>query len=128
MQVGPTLVGFPESLEALGRFRLLVLADVPAAAFTIQQLAMIEAYVLGGGGLLVLGGPYAFGLGDYQQSEILCELLPVVVDKHYDLIRCQPADSWKVAHGWQPEQSTGARVLRWLSIGTGCKLKTGPKS
>ncbi|HEY5315943.1 MAG TPA: hypothetical protein VIK18_25660, partial [Pirellulales bacterium] len=52
-QVGPALRGFPESLVDLGRVRLVVLADVPAGALTAQQRAMLEAYVHGGGGLLV---------------------------------------------------------------------------
>lgn len=82
--------GFPVSLKALSRFRLMVLADVPAGALTVEQRAMLAAYVRGGGGLILLGGPYAFGLGDWHTSEILAGLLPVTVDRHYDLVKCEP--------------------------------------
>ncbi len=96
-QRGEYLRDFPTTIEALLRFRAVVLADVPAGALTVEQRALLEEYVQAGGGLLVLGGPFAFGPGDYAQSSILGRLLPVVVSGRFDVARCLPATALQPA-------------------------------
>lgn len=103
--VEATLRGFPDSPAGLARSRLVVLAGVPAAAVSLEQRAMLEAFVHAGGGLLVLGGPYAFGLGDWHTSDILSELLPVSLATHYDLVKCSPPGEWNVSPSWLPSDS-----------------------
>ncbi|HEX3655312.1 MAG TPA: hypothetical protein VHV55_05890 [Pirellulales bacterium] len=125
VQVGPALRGFPESLEALGRSRLVVLADVPAAALTVQQRAMLEAYVEGGGGLLVLGGPYVFGLGDWHTSEILAGLLPVVTEQHYDVVECDPPQRLEIAPAWKTGQAAGPATMPVVIFRHRLRLKPG---
>jgi uncharacterized membrane protein len=72
--------GFPETREALYRYRGLVLGSVEASAFTADQLRMIADFVsLRGGGLLMLGGSGSFGEGGYAGTP-LAEALPVALD------------------------------------------------
>lgn len=55
----------------------VVLDDVPASAFSRPQLEALQAYVQQiGGGLVVTGGPHAFGPGGYRDTP-LDEVLPV---------------------------------------------------
>ena len=69
--------GFPETAEALGRFKAIVLSDIEASFFTPAQLALIGDFVkTRGGGLLMLGGVNSFNLGGYENTE-MAGLLPV---------------------------------------------------
>ncbi|HEY5091611.1 MAG TPA: VWA domain-containing protein [Polyangia bacterium] len=63
----------------LSRYDLVVLADVPRAAFSEAGLAALEAFVRGGGGLIVAGGTQSFGPGGYRGTR-LESLLPVRLD------------------------------------------------
>ena len=63
----------------LARYDLVVLADVPRAAFSEAGLAALEAFVRGGGGLIVAGGTQSFGPGGYRGTR-LEGLLPVRLD------------------------------------------------
>ena len=63
----------------LARYDLVVLADVPRAAFSEASLAALEAFVRGGGGLIVAGGTQSFGPGGYRGTR-LENLLPVRLD------------------------------------------------
>jgi uncharacterized membrane protein len=73
--VGPE--GLPASADALARYAAVILEglareDVPPAA----EAALVR-YVEGGGGVLVTGGPRAFGAGGWRDGAPLTELLPV---------------------------------------------------
>ena len=71
--------GFPETAEALGRFKAIILSDIEAAFFTPRQLELISDFVkVRGGGLLMLGGVNSFNLGGYQDTPI-ASLLPVTL-------------------------------------------------
>ncbi len=71
--------------EDLDEVDLVVLANAPAAAIGGAQalqppfLRTLARYVDNGGGLLVLGGPQAYDMGGYGQSE-LDRVLPVKID------------------------------------------------
>lgn len=71
--------GFPTSLDALAKFKALILGDIEASHFTPEQQQMIEDFVkLRGGGLLMLGGVNSFGQGGYATSPI-GKALPVTM-------------------------------------------------
>jgi uncharacterized membrane protein len=71
--------GFPKTREELFGYRGLVLGSIEAAAFTGDQLRMIAEFVeRRGGGLLMLGGPRAFGEGGYVGTPV-ADALPVVM-------------------------------------------------
>src|SRR5262249_40279596 len=67
--------GLPARAE-LDRYDLVVLSDVPRAALTDGQLQQLDAFVRGGGGLMMAGGPSSFGSGGWAGSRLEA-LLPV---------------------------------------------------
>jgi Ca-activated chloride channel family protein len=72
--------GLPSSAQALARYDLVVLSDVPASELSPDQMAALEAHVRdAGGGLLMAGGESAFGAGGYSGTS-LERLLPVRFD------------------------------------------------
>ncbi len=67
----------PTELVELQRSNALILSNVPADALSTQQLNAIENYVrVLGHGLVVIGGPRAFGPGGYTNTA-LERVLPV---------------------------------------------------
>ncbi len=73
--------GFPRTRDELFAYRGLVLGSVEAGAFTGDQLQMIGEFVdRRGGGLLMLGGPRAFGEGGYAGTP-LAHALPFAVER-----------------------------------------------
>jgi uncharacterized membrane protein len=72
--------GIPDSLSDLQNYELLMLSNVPATAMSTRQMNNIRTYVQElGGGLIMLGGDQAFGLGGYYKTTIE-EILPVRSD------------------------------------------------
>jgi uncharacterized membrane protein len=72
--------GIPDSLSDLQNYELLALSNVPATAMSTRQMNVIRTYVQDlGGGLIMLGGDQAFGLGGYYKTTIE-EILPVRSD------------------------------------------------
>jgi Ca-activated chloride channel homolog len=63
----------------LGRYDLVVLADVPRAALSDAAIAALESFVRSGGGLLVAGGTQSFGPGGYLGTR-LATILPLRLD------------------------------------------------
>lgn len=71
---------FPQDLNDLAQFDLVVLADIPAKAFAPQQFETIERYVREkAGGLIVFGGQDSLTAGDYQGTA-LERILPVTCE------------------------------------------------
>ena len=67
----------PQTPDEWDSFDAVLLSDIPATAFSVQQLEMLRACVRDlGGGLLMLGGENSFGPGGYALSP-LEEILPV---------------------------------------------------
>lgn len=86
--------GFPKTEEELFAYDGLMLGSVEASFFTAEQLRAIEAFVARrGGGLLALGGRYAFGAGGYAGTPV-ADALPVALAPR--------------AAGAQPEANTDA--------------------
>ncbi len=72
--------GMPSGLGELQNYDLLIFDNVPATDFEPVQLDLVSSYVKDfGGGLLMLGGDQAFGLGGYYRTAIE-EILPVHCD------------------------------------------------
>ena len=71
----------PGTAEALGRFDLILLANVPADALSKTQTVALQNYVRSGGGLIAVGGDHAFTVGGYRHS-LLEEMLPVISESH----------------------------------------------
>src|SRR5205085_9725686 len=71
--------GFPKTEEELFSYDGLVIGSVEAGFFTADELRNIEAFVARrGGGLLALGGRFAFDGGRYKGTA-LDDLLPVTL-------------------------------------------------
>jgi uncharacterized membrane protein len=71
--------GFPKTEEELFAYDGLMLGSVEASFFSVEQLRAIEAFVARrGGGLLAVGGRYAFGGGGYAGTPV-ADALPVTI-------------------------------------------------
>ncbi len=72
--------GFPVRPEDLFQFKAIILGDVEASIFSIEQLSLIEEFVrVRGGGFLMTGGRQSFAEGDYGLTPI-ADVLPVSLD------------------------------------------------
>ncbi len=72
--------GMPDALADLQNYELLLLSNVPATALSQRQMEVARSYVQDlGGGLIMLGGDQAFGLGGYYKT-VIEEILPVRSD------------------------------------------------
>ncbi len=70
----------PANADVLATNAGLILADIPADALSLDQIAALEAAVTDHGlGLAVIGGPNSYAAGEYQDSP-LDRLLPVSSD------------------------------------------------
>ncbi len=70
-------IGFPEELNDLLRYDVLIISDVPATDLHTSQLGLVKRYVKDfGGGLIMLGGEKSFGLGGYYRTPVE-DALPV---------------------------------------------------
>ncbi len=109
--------GFPRTREELFQYRGLVIGSVEASYFTRDQLTMIADFVSQrGGGLLMLGGRWAFAEGGYGGTPV-AEALPVVLgepvpDPHlaFSEVKVRPtvAGLGHVAAQIRPEGGTDA--------------------
>lgn len=67
----------PADLATLSNYQSIVLVNVPARNLGPRKMTLIQTYVRDlGGGLVVIGGPHAYGVGGYFQTP-LEETLPV---------------------------------------------------
>ncbi len=73
---GVRMYGLPQTAEQLGTFSTVVLANMDAPTLGEKNLAMLRDFVQNGGGLVVLGGEWAFQRGGYAGTP-LAEMLPV---------------------------------------------------
>lgn len=70
----------PSEQTELASFDAIVLSDIPALAWSPDQMRALRHYVKDlGGGLVMLGGHESFGLGGYYKTPIE-EVLPVECD------------------------------------------------
>lgn len=69
-QYGTSLDGFPNTWQQLSSHNLVILANIDAPALQARGRALLEEYVKNGGGLLILGGPFAFQRGGYRHTAL----------------------------------------------------------
>jgi len=100
----------PSRLSELRRFDAIVLQDVPATDFSLDQQAALREFVRSlGHGLLALGGANSYSLGGYKGTP-LEEVLPVKMDTPPRRERQQVAlllivDRSASMHGFDPRTS-----------------------
>jgi uncharacterized membrane protein len=81
-----TMDDFPQSIEGLAPYDVIVLADIDVSTFSLEARRAVRNYVAAGGGLVFLGGPYAFGQG-LLSGTYMEDVLPVSVSSARDLQR-----------------------------------------
>jgi len=86
---------FPGTYDELFRYDLVVLSDVNYKALGDIAIEMLCDYVHEGGSLLVVGGPYAYGNGEFDGSRFL-DVLPVHLKGPFDLKWAGKGKSWKL--------------------------------
>ena len=69
-QWGSRLRGYPRGWQHMMQHNVVVLANVDARALGPAGRLLLKQFVMNGGGLLVTGGPYAFGRGGYANTAI----------------------------------------------------------
>jgi uncharacterized membrane protein len=73
--------GFPTKPEDLFAYHALVLDDVEAGFFSVDQLGLIARFVSDrGGGFLMMGGQESLRQGQYERTP-LAQVLPVYLDR-----------------------------------------------
>jgi len=94
----------------LFQYNVVVLSDVNYKALGDIGVEMLCDYVAQGGSLLVTGGPYAFGNGEFEDTRFL-EVLPVRLQGPFDLKWAGKGKSWNL------RPADGAdRLLRGVSF------------
>jgi hypothetical protein len=85
-RLGPagSLEGFPDAAGDLEGQDVVVLDDVHTIDLGAERAARIARFVWGGGGLLVIGGPYNLSSGS-DHTMALADILPVTHRQEYDL-------------------------------------------
>ncbi len=72
--------GAPTQISDLRNFDTVIIDNVPASALSREQMELLRGYVRDfGGGLIMLGGDEAFGLGGYFRTAVE-DVLPVQCD------------------------------------------------
>ncbi len=82
--IGHRVSWFPATMDELLGFDVVVMSDFPQDPLTPDMRRMLAEFVQKGGGLLVLGGTYAYGAGAWAESPIE-PLLPVQIGGLFDL-------------------------------------------
>ncbi len=76
--------GVPTEMSDLQKYDTLIIDNLPASAFQPAQMALVHSYVRDfGGGLMMLGGDQAYGLGGYFRTPVE-DVLPVSCDFQKD--------------------------------------------
>ncbi|MBI3877105.1 MAG: hypothetical protein HY300_14305 [Verrucomicrobia bacterium] len=89
-------------------YNVIVLSDVNFKALSDIGFEMLCDYVEQGGALLVTGGPYALGNGEFEEARFL-DVLPVRLSGPFDLKWAGKGRSW-------PLTATSHTVARGLSF------------
>lgn len=88
-KVGQHPTGFKDAsfpaAEALAQYDLVIIADVDLLAFRVPERDRLRGWVEAGGRLLMLGGPYGFGNGDWHLSDLLAPMYPADIATRFDL-------------------------------------------
>jgi hypothetical protein len=92
--------GFPKTAEDLFKYEALVIDDLEAEFFTVDQMSLVQRFVSErGGSLLMLGGAESFRDGNYQRTAI-GDLLPVYLDQAPEAAPTAPLHLALTREGW----------------------------
>ena len=75
---------FIPALEEFPMFDVIVMSNVNYDSLKEFGLGVIDSFVKGGGGLLVLGGPFTYGQGGYEDTAFPA-MLPIEKPEPFDL-------------------------------------------
>jgi len=76
--------GYPQTLDELLKYDVVIFSDIIKEAYTQEQLDATVAFVEEfGGGFVMVGGNTSFGAGDYQQT-VIDKLMPIEVANRSD--------------------------------------------
>jgi uncharacterized membrane protein len=88
-KVGQHPTGFKEAsfptAEKLAQLDLVVIAGVDLLTFRVPERDRLRGWVEAGGRLMLLGGPYGFGSGDWHLSDLLAPMYPADIATRFDL-------------------------------------------
>jgi len=70
--------------DQLAGYDLIVLTDIDLKTLSLEQRDWLNGYVNAGGSVLFAGGPYGFGRGFWQDSDLVNPIFPVTLHP-YDL-------------------------------------------
>jgi uncharacterized membrane protein len=84
---------FPATYDDLFSYNVVVLSDVNYKAIGAIGFEMLCDYVEQGGNLLIVGGPYALGDGEFEETRFL-DILPVKLSGPFDLKWAGKGKSW----------------------------------
>jgi uncharacterized membrane protein len=88
-KVGQHPTGFQDAsfptAEELAQYDLVVIADVDLLTLRVPERDRLRGWVQAGGRLLMLGGPYGFGSGDWHLSDLLAPMYPAEIAMRFDL-------------------------------------------
>lgn len=101
---------FPGSYDELFSYNVIVLSDVNYKALGDIGFEMICDYVEQGGNLLVTGGPYSLGNGEFEDTRFL-EILPATLSGPFDLKWAGKAKSWELTPA-----GTSSPILKGVSF------------
>ena len=109
---------FPNA-EKLAQYDLIVIANVDLITFRVPERDRLRGWVEAGGRLLMLGGPYTFGSGDWHLSDLLAPLYPAEISGRYDLqpvgvekaIKLEPVGSLAQKLDW-----SASPVVLWQHV------------
>jgi len=86
---------FPGGYPELFAYNAVILSDVNFRALGDIRMEMLCDYVAQGGKLLVTGGPYALGNGEFEDTRFL-EMLPATLSGPFDLKWAGKGKSWEL--------------------------------
>jgi len=116
--------GFPASPDALSKFDVIILGDIPRAFLSDEQVSTLETFVGDrGGGLIITGGYHILCSGEYARTP-LTKLLPVqpaatnktLIQGEYSLEAEPHAKTHEILKGIISNLSE-VRLERWYPVG-----------
>lgn len=114
---------FPPTIEEIMQFDAVILADADVGALQDEGMELLCSYIEGGGGLVILGGYYSFGLSTIYETK-LGNLLPVRSER-FDL---RPLGDSANATFFQPSGSSLRPIADRSPLTGNLKWDLNPRS
>ena len=129
--------GFPKTeADLFGEYRAIIIDDIEAAAFTQEQMNLIERFVSQrGGAMLMLGGQECYRAGGYEHTPV-GRMLPVYLDRaaeggqvdnvRFNLTREGWLEPWTRLHTKQEDDETRlSQMPAFFSVNPALSIKPG---